>query len=221
VGRHRQGRAVLTDNLSLYQIKTELLDLMRYRESISQDSEPTAEEWAASLEAVDKQIAEYAMREVGKVDGIAGYLRECWTRAKVLKDEATRISDQSDMWTLRGEYLEAITLRVMLQTGATLLEGRTSTFKIRKNPPSVEVAQPELVPKSYMRSRVSISQDLWDRLMEHLMRTDHGGVLLAELTLADRSDAAPMKEQIRYELKAGVSVPGCRLVDDKVRLVVE
>jgi hypothetical protein len=206
-------------NLSLYQIKTELLDLMRFREDVAQDADLTPQEQKASLEAIDQQITEYVHREVAKVDGIASYLRECETRAAVLKAEAKRIHEQAAAWEARHDRLEAVTLRVMQQTGATLLEGANSTFKVKKNPPSVDVAQPELVPTPYNRMTVTMSQSMFHRIVVALDKQQDG--LGIELRACKTSNPEPMKDAIKAELKQGVGVPGCRLVDDKVRLVVE
>lgn len=208
-------------NLSLYQIEAELLDLMRFRESVATDTEMTPQEQTASLEAIDKQITEYVHREVAKVDGIAAYLRECQTRAEVLMKEAQRIQLQADAWEARGERLEAVTLRVMQQTGATQLDGATSTFKVRKNPPSLDVAQPELVPAAYNRVTVTMTEDLLARLMQHLFGTPKGAPLFADLQACKQSNPEPMKDAIKSELKQGVGVPGCTLITDKVRLIVE
>lgn len=208
-------------NLSLYKIETELLDLMRFREDVAQDTDLTPQEQTASLEAIDKQITEYVHREVAKVDGIAAYLRECETRAAVLKAEAMRIKAQADAWTARHDRLEAVTLRVMQQTGATLLEGANSTFKVRKNPPSVDVAQPELVPTPYQRLTVKLNRGLWERVLAHLMMSEKGAPLFHELIEINVGNPEPMKDAIKSELRAGVGVPGCRLREDSVRLVVE
>jgi hypothetical protein len=208
-------------SLSLYQIEAELVQLVRYREEVASDTEITPQEQQASLDAIDKQITAYVHREVAKVDGIAAYLRECETRAKVLRAEAQRLREQSDAWEDRGNRVEAVTLRVMQQTGATLLEGTNSTFKVKKNPPSVDVAQPELVPAPYLRVAVTMSEDLFARITSHLFGTDKGATLFAELIECKRSNPEPMKDAIKAELKQGVGVPGCRLKEDSVRLVVE
>ena len=208
-------------NLSLYQIEHELLDLMRFREDVAQDADMTPEEAKASLKAIDNQITEYVHREIVKVDGIAAYLRECDARSAVLKEEAARIYAQAQVWSRRRNQLYEITLRVMQQTGATQLDGANSTVKVKKNPPSVDVAQPELVPAAYNRWQVTMNGDLFSRLMAHLMGTPKGSPLYIELQGCEWKQIGHMKDAIKQELKAGVGVPGCRLVDDKVRLVVE
>jgi hypothetical protein len=210
----------MTNNLSLYQIETELLDLMRYRESVAEDAELTPQDQKASLEAIDKQIAEYVMREIAKVDGIAAYLRECAARAVIHEEEADRLHELAKAWFARHDRLEAITLRVMQQTGATLLEGRTSTFKVKRNPPSVDVAQPDLVPLDYRRITVTMNAGLWNRLISVLV-SERGAPVLADLLACKKTNDEPVKTEIGKELKQGISVPGCRLLDDKVRLVVE
>lgn len=207
-------------NLSLYKIKTELLDLMRFRESVAGDTEMTPEEIKASLEAIDNQITEYVHREVAKVDGIAAYLRECETREEVIKKEISRLRNQADAWAQRGLRLRDVTLRVMQQTGATHLEGANSVFKVRKNPPSVDVAQPLLVPEPYLRKTVTMTAYLYSRIARCLFDGADPG-LFAEFAECKQTATEPMKDAIKAELKAGVGVPGCRLREDSVRLVVE
>ena len=206
-------------NLSLYSIETELLDLLRYREAIAADTEMLPSDIALSLEAADAQISAYVERHVRKDDGIAAYFRECETRAEELKAEAQRMRLMAAMWEQRHDRLEAITLNVMQLTGATLLEGAHSVFKIRKNPPSVEVTQVNDVPREYLRLGVKMTVALWTRLMLHLKQTDAG--IAAELLQNAPSEPEPMKDAIKCELKAGVPVAGCKLIEDKKRLVVE
>lgn len=208
-------------NLSLYNIRTELLELLRYREEIASDPDMTPQEMQTSLEICDDRIREYVTGEIAKVDGIAAYFRECDARQEALRAEAKRILAQADIWEQRGKRLNQITLRVMQQTGATHLEGATSTFKVRKNPPSLDVAQPELVPAPYQRRQVTLTTALWDRLLAHLFATPKGATLFVELQECKISEPEAMKDAIKKELKAGVGVPGCRMREDSVRLVVE
>ena len=209
-------------NLSLYKIETELLDLMRFRESVADDPDMTPDEITASLEAIDRQITEYVTREVAKVDGIAAYLRECHARHDVLKAEAQRLQLQADAWAERGERLYAVTLQVMQQTGATLLEGANSTFKVRKNPPSVDPnIQMDILPTPYQRLTVKLNRSLWERVLAYLMTNEKGAPLFRELIEINVGNPEPMKDAIKSELRAGVGVPGCRLREDSVRLVVE
>jgi Siphovirus Gp157 len=210
----------MTSTLSLYRIETELLELMRLREETAQNPDATPQEAAAEMQAIDKQITEYVHREVAKVDGIAAYLRECETRAAVLKAEAKRIAAQADAWTERGEHLEEVTLRVMQMIGATQLDGTTSTFKVRKNPPSVEVVQPELLPDTHQRVTVTMTGEMYRRIIRCVLEGCYSD-LFDDLKGCKTGDFEPLKGTIARDLKAGIGVPGCTLVTDKVRLVVE
>lgn len=208
-------------NLSLYSIEIELLDLLRYREDVASDPDMSPQEIEASLEAVDNQIREYVSREVKKVDGIAAYLRECETRAEALKAEAKRIAERAKTWGDRHERLKAVTVRVMQQVGVTRLEGAQNTFKLKKNPASVDVAQPNLVPLPYLRRQITMSENLYQRVLDYLRQTAKGYPLSAELFECRSTTPEPMKSEIGKELKAGVAVPGCKLIDDKLRLEIE
>jgi len=208
-------------NLSLYNIETGLLDLLRYREELASDPDITPQETTASLDAVDAQIQEYVTREVQKVDGIAAFLRECETRATALKIEAQRVRSQAAMWEQRESRLREITLNVMQMVGAKELDGTNSTLKVRKNPPSVDVAQPELVPAPYQRITVTMSKYLYDRINQALFSGDKTSSLFVELQECKTGPIEAVKSKIAEELKQGVGVPGCRLREDSVRLVVE
>jgi hypothetical protein len=210
-----------TPNLSLYGIKTELLELLRYREEIAGSADMTPAEIKESLEVVDDRIREYVGREVAKVDGIAAYLRECEARAEVLKMEAQRIMNQSRSWTERGARIETVTLGVMLKLGATELDGATSTFKVKKNPPSLEVANVNELHPRYRRIKVTMTAELWERALGVLMKDERGAPVFQELIGCNVSAPEAMMAEIKAELKADGAVIGCKLIDDKFRLVVE
>jgi hypothetical protein len=208
-------------NLSLYNIKAELLELLRFREEIAAAVDMTPEEIKASIEATDDRIREYVGREVEKVDGIAAYLRECDAHAAALKEEAKRINERAKAWEARGARLESVTLGVMLKLGATELEGANSTCKVRKNPASLDVANPNNLPPEYRRVKVTLTAALWERALGVLMGSEKGAPVFQELIGCNVSPAEAMMPEIKAELKNGGSVIGCRLIDDKVRLVVE
>jgi hypothetical protein len=208
-------------NLSLYNIKVELLELLRERENIAGAVDMTPEEIKQSLEVVDDRIREYVTREVEKVDGIAAYLRECEAHAAALRIEASRIIGHAKAWEARGERLESVTLGVMLKLEATQLDGATSTFKVHKNPPSLDVQNPAALPAEYRRIKVTLTAALWERALGALMATEKGAPIFQELINCNVSAPEAMMVEIKTELKNGGSVIGCRTIDDKVRLVVE
>lgn len=205
-------------NMTLYGIETQLLELLNFRESVSEDPDMTPAEQKDSLEAIDRQIAEYIRAEVKKCDGIARYLREFETRAEALKAEAKRCSEMAKAWEKRHEALENMVVDVMQATKQTRIDGRHSVLQLKKNPPSVEVAQPELLPHELLRTTVKIPFALWRKVLDEL----HGKAIAAEVyDKAQWKDGEPMKTEIAKRLKEGDGVPGCRLRTDGVRLEVK
>ena len=131
-------------DLTLYNIESELAQLVSLREEMAESGEDTA--------AVDQQIAEYAAREITKVDGIRAYLRHCDFMEDGAKAEAHRLQELASLWAARKARLGAIVLRVMQDNGLTRLEGRTGTLAVRANPPKVEVQEDlDLLPVEYVR----------------------------------------------------------------------
>lgn len=209
-------------NLSLYGIETQLMELLQFRESVAEDPDMMPAEIEDSLAACDRQIEEYVRAEVHKADGVAAYLRECEKHAEALAEESKRIASRAKAWQARQERLEQVIIGVMQSVQKTKVEGQRSTLLLRKNPPSANVRQPDLVPIEYKRLTIKLSIAQYERIAAHLMKTDAGGVLFGELLEArTNSQDEISKSKILAELKAGGSVPGCDMVRDKVRLEVK
>lgn len=210
-------------NLTLYGIETQLLELLNFREAIESDPDMTPQEQAESLKACDESIAEYIRAEVRKADGIARYLREFETRAATLKEEAARCTAMAKNWQKRYDSLEGMVIDIMQATKQTRIDGRHSVLQLKKNPPSVEVAQPELVPNELKRIAVKMTLAQWQEVIHLLDQSDVQAtrMLSSQLVLANNYTPEPMKTEIAKRLKEGDGVPGCRLKTDGVRLEVK
>lgn len=202
-------------NLTLYGIEMQLIQLLNFRDEVSTDPDMTPSEQKESLEAIDQQIQEYVTAEVKKVDGVAHYLREFGARAEVLQQEAKRCAELANGWKRRKESLQQMIISIMQQTGATRLDGRTSVLSLRKNPPTCEVAQPELVPDDLQRVTLKMTRRAWRRILDKLDAT----ILTGIATDVHEGPPEPMKTEISKRLKEGDGVPGCRLTQG-VRLEV-
>lgn len=206
-------------NLTLYGIETQLLELLNFRDSILEDPDMTPADQKESLEAIDRSISEYIRAEVKKCDGIASYLREFEARAAAEAEEIERLKRRKQMWEKRRESLANMVIDIMQQTGATRLDGRHNVLSLRKNPPSVEVAQPSFIPPDLVRVAVKLTVEQWQQIINWLKPAPS---LQIELSTAVASkDAEPMKDEIKKRLKEGDGVPGCRLRTDSVRLEVK
>lgn len=211
-----------TLNLTLYSIETQLLELLIFRDSVLEDPDMTPQEQKDSLDAIDSSIQVYVTAEVKKCDGIARYLREFETRAFTLRAEAARCTNMAKAWEKRQENLENMVISIMQQTGATRIDGKHSVLSLRKNPPSVDVQTPNLVPSEYNRFTVTMTEALYFRIRNALQLHAESAPIAVELQhecTATRLE--PMKQKIGEELKLGGNVPGCRLKKDSVRLEVK
>lgn len=236
----------IQSNLTLYGIKTELLELLTFRESLIEDPDITPAEQQESLKALDQRIFEYVSAEVKKVDGVAHYLREFEARADVYEKEIERLVRLKKTQLDRHQRLNDTVLSIMIQTNQPKLEGQHSTFKLAKNPPSAEIAQPGLVPDNYQKLTVTMSPDTWNSVKKTVLRNESLAKLAAVLMECKVTEPEPMKAKILEELKqkepcptcegrngdnqvcntcgstgkVNRTLPGCRLITDRKRLAV-
>lgn len=208
-------------NLTLTGIATGLIELYAYREEIVREKDMAPAEQAETLKLIDGQIDDFIRAELDKADGIGYQWNEFGMRAATCAADADAARKRAGMWALRADDLIDRSLKAMQLRKKTKIEGARYTLSIKKNPASVQITDPAEVPKPYMRRTVTMNADLYDRLMAHLMVTKAGQPLFLELQESDTSACEPMKKKIGEELKAKVAVPGTRLIDDRVRLVIE
>ena len=219
----------MSESLTLYNIETELLQLLELREEINETPvayrEPDLANALAERDALDSQIEMYLRKELAKVDGIAYMLAELNRRADIAMDEANRQEKRSKLWEDRADSLKAYVERIMQETGKTKLEGEFNTLTLRKCQASVEIRQPELLPNEFKRFEIKVSGDVWQSLVAELLckdeRTDADiETIKGELGKLKVSDPEPVKSEIGQVLKAGGVIPGCELVTDKMSLQV-
>jgi hypothetical protein len=234
-------RSKTPDNLALFVSGSmELLELLQFREDTAADPDATTAEIVETLKACDARIEDYVRQQITQVDGVASYLHEFNARITALKAEKTRLGERIVQWETRRERIEQVIERVMQSLGKKKLEGSGSTMALHKNPASVEVPQPDLVPAQYKLVDLTMSVALFEALVKVLMKDDKSASVLAELLQVKRSEPKLSKSAIAAELKAscpkcnGVdkdcktcggsgkcSVPGARLVTDRVHLEIK
>lgn len=166
----------------------------------------------------DIEIREYISKEIRKVDGVAYYLKEFEARAAAAKEEAKRLKARADAWERRHERLEEMVKSVMLMSGKARLDGDANTLRLQRCPPSVEIAQPELVPSEYQRVTLKMPLIIWEMILENF---SGGPSLLNTITLNTTEVKDVPLTAIKEALKRGDGVPGCSLVTDKMSLRVE
>jgi Gp157 protein len=157
-------------NLSLYQIETELQELLDLRENVV-----AAGELPETVAAIDSRIQEYIHREVKKVDGICAMLRAFQDAAARARNEAERIFARVKAFEAQEARLRAATLAAMRAHGVTKLETPENTLRIQGNgglePIELEYAGQTLeyagqIPSEFVDVEVWMPQAVWDKLCE-------------------------------------------------------
>ena len=94
------------------------------------------------------------------------------------------------------------------------LEGKVTTFALKKCPPSVEITDAEAIPAVHKTVTITLPLPLYDELLDSL-DLDFAGKI-ADAVRKAKIDVT--KTSVKEDLQDG-KVPGARLVDDKYRLV--
>lgn len=169
--------------LSLYEIESQLADLVVFREEAAAEHAAAPEgslerrEKQDALAAIDNAIREYLQAELRKVDGV----RSFWRHAELMRDaaraEAAAQTARAEVWGARLDRLKTMCQLVMeampWPAGKTKkLEGRTGSLILKGNGgrQAVEITNEALIPDEYKRLRVTMSPrdlDLILRLLEN------------------------------------------------------
>jgi hypothetical protein len=193
-------------SLSLYQIETELLQLIEAREEAQAEGE-----MPETLAVIDQQIQEYFVRECRKVDGIARYINLCKTQAAVAKAEADRLATWARRWENRLERVKAATVYALGAVGLKKVESAENRLRLQKNPASVEVYDVALLPDEYIRVTYTLPLPEWKRI-----RTALGE---SESAAWPRTDVD--KRAIAEALKRGEQIQGARWAEPSEHLRCE
>lgn len=189
-------------SMSLYKIDLELLALLQAREDLQSDTEMTAQEIEASVNALDSQIANYLPQALAnRADEVANIIRQFEAMDEVDAKEMARVRERRQLRIQAREYLERRVLDLMTRADQKRIDGQHVTLFRKKTPASVDVVQPDLVPDPYKRVAVTLTLDLWSRLLSHLMPTEKGAPLFGELMECKASAPEPMLSRIKAELQ--------------------
>jgi hypothetical protein len=192
----------MIQDLALWQIETELAELLTAREAMEEEGALPEE-----LAAIDGQIAAYCSAEVAKVDRIAGAIRACEVNANVLAEEIDRLESRKKAWEDRAERIMAATLAAMQARGIKSLETPANRLTVAGNG-GVEPLEFTGGPLPAQLCTVLVKMPLatWRRLGE---LTDHDCVA---------GEPGPNTAAIRAALKRGENVPGAKLGERGVHL---
>lgn len=232
--------------LTLYEIETGLVEVYDAYETVIYDENSTPEECAA----VEATLLEYLEAEVKKVDGLAYFMREMSARAAIEKEELDRHKERMARFEAAYERLENWTMGVMLRVGKKKLEGEKNTLTIKKNPASLELTNAAAVPDTYKEYTITLNYQTFMALLEMLipLGNEEGRLManhlrgLAKPSVVNALVKARLGQQVechyclgsKINLETGdvcgpcdgtgalrATVPGARLITDRVRLELD
>lgn len=189
-------------DLTFRDIEQGLVDLVRQREEC---------ETPEDIDRCDLAITAYLKAEVAKVDGVAAFIQAEEAAASVAASEIERLEELRRKRLARAGRVRDMALRVMQETDQRVIEGQRHTLKVKRNPPAVEIAQPDLVPDNMRRYTLTLEPNDMRVLFETSESTQK---------LAAKAKSEPSKSAIKAALAAGGGVPGAHMVT-RERLEVE
>lgn len=151
------------DRMSLYEQEERLLAA---HEAISEAMEAGEEVPAAMLAVVE----EYATSLAEKRDACAAVLMRLDEEADYALRESKRLKTVAEKRQAASDRLREMILTIMRSRGLDKVKGKTTTFTVIQNPPSVEVVDLTAIPADYRRvvpeswtpDKAAIKADLMD-----------------------------------------------------------
>jgi hypothetical protein len=195
--------------LTLYTIEEQFASLVDTLDIVPADQE----------DELLARIAEALIHAVDKRDSMGRFLAHVDSQIDFADAEIKRLQERKGTFARILDRTESYIVRILQSLGQDAkgkwqkLEGRTVTFSLRKQPPSVAIDNESVVPSAYRKATIRISAPLWEELLDSV------DVDLASRVLdaARRSDEVS-KSLVKGAIEGGTEVPGAHLVNDAVRL---
>ena len=200
-------------NCTLYELEGQLQALVN---SIDLAEAPS------SREPILQEIEEALRRTREKRDAVVAFLRHCEAQRSFADEEIARIEKRKAFIARVQEELERRLIQLIEQfatpdrKGVKRLDGNCSSMRIQKNPDSVLVMDPKLVPPAFKAAVVTMPAYVWEALLECL----HLDERKEFERLVQKLEYKPDKRAIGTELKNGTSIPGADLAFGDWRLVL-
>jgi hypothetical protein len=195
--------------LTLYAIEDQLAALVETLDLVPADRE----------DELVARIGDALLYAVDKRDSMGRFLAHVDSQIGFADAEIQRLQERKQTFTRILERTEAYIVRILQSLGQDAkgkwqkLEGRTVTFSLRKQPPSVAIDNEADVPSAYRKATIRVAVPLWEELLDSVDADLAGRVL----NMARRSDEVS-KSAIKESIEGGAEVPGAHLVTDGVKL---
>jgi hypothetical protein len=175
-----------------------------------------------SRNAILDEIGQAVKVARDKRDHAVAFLRHCAQQQQFADEEIARIEDRKRHIARVQNELEAYLVRIVDQfatpdrRGVKRLDGNVSSLRIQKNPDSVLITDPNLVPAMYKDAVLTLPAYVWEALLGCLSEEER-----AEFErLVKRTEFRPDKKALAAELKTGEEIPGADWQFGQMRLVL-
>ena len=205
--------SVRQSNCTLYELEDNLQALVN---SIDLAEEPS------SRETILEEIGQALRKTREKRDAVVAFLRHCELQQEFADAESARIQKRKTFIARVHQELERRAIDVIQQfavpdrKGIKRLDGNSSSLRIQKNPDSVMVVDPNLVPPAFKAVVVTMPAYVWEALLNCLDSEERREFE----PLMDKLEFRPDKKAIGAELKNGTEIPGADLRFGEWRLVL-
>lgn len=194
---------ISTRDLTLYSVEQELASMEDTEGLVpsSLEEQFLADFGAALTTAADKR------------DQVAHFLAHLESQQAFAAAEIARLQAMKRNYEVVQERLENYVKYVILSMGKDAkgkwkkLEGHTTVMSIQKSPDSIEITDERAVPLDYERATVTVPAGTWQEILNQFPE-----LLMTTCKLE------PSKSAIKAAIDAGESVPGAKLVTDKMSL---
>jgi hypothetical protein len=191
----------IRSSFPLYEIEDELAAYAETADLIPPEQE---DEFLQKFASVMNQAIE-------KRDHMGQFMAHLEEQILFADAEIKRLQARKQAYTRVLARLESYLVRVLEALGldskgrSKKLEGRTVTFSLRRNPPSVVIRDESLIPLSYKTALVTLklSVEQWNRLLDSLDLE-----LRALILDGARVEVTPSKHAIKAALESSTEVPG-------------
>ena len=200
---------------TIYDVESQLAALVN-------SFDPLADEGDESSEAILAAIGEAVRTALDKRDRTVAFLRHCADQQRFADQEIERIEQRKRHIARVQTALESYLVRIIEEfaepdrKGVRRLDGQVSSMRIQKNPDSVLIIDPAMVPASLKDAVITLPAYVWEALLQCLSLEERRTIE----PLVKKLEFRPDKKAIGAELKAGTDIPGADLAFGQCRLVV-
>jgi Siphovirus Gp157 len=153
-------------------------------------------------------LAQALQRAIDKRDRVGQFIRYLEDQAAFAAEEAKRGAERKQMFERGAERLRSYVRWALASLGQDeqgkwrKLEGRTTTFSLRKLPDSLQVDDEAAIPSEFKTLVITIPAAAWERHLEAC--GDPAGILAAIIHTEVKLD----RHGLLARLKQGAEVPG-------------